>query len=210
MIHRIDAAELSREANLVGYTVTEHYTIRNSHFSRAAEVIVEATYKRGEGKTYKVLSRSGPSLLANSVVDRLLREEGQMSRGGARAQAVITSANYEMKLTGQAPVYGRTCDVIELNPKRKSPYLVKGRMWVDAADMTLVKIEGRPPASASFFEGRPQIVREYKRIDGIVLAVHNHATSRGFFVGQSTVDIEYRDYHVITSARGSPGPGARP
>ena len=40
MILRIDAAELSREASLVGYTVTEHYTIRNSHFSRRQEAIM--------------------------------------------------------------------------------------------------------------------------------------------------------------------------
>lgn len=41
LIRRIDAVELSREARLAGYTVTECYTIRNSHFSRPAEVTVE-------------------------------------------------------------------------------------------------------------------------------------------------------------------------
>ena len=85
-----------------------------------------------------------------------------MSRGPARAQAIITSANYDMKLIGQALADGTRCDVIELIPKRRSPYLLKGRMWVDAADMTLVKIEGKPPTSASFFKGRAQIVRTYR------------------------------------------------
>ena len=47
----------------------------------------------------------------------------------------------------------------------------------------------------------PQIVREYKLIDGFPLAVHSHAVSGNFFLGQSTVDIEYRDYRVITLAR---------
>ena len=199
LIHRIDSAELSRESRLAGYTVTEYYTIQNSHFSRPAEATVETTYKRGEGKTYKVLSRSGPSVLQNRVLDRMLYDESEMSRGRVREQAIITSANYNMRLMGQESVGGILCDIIELNPKRKSPYVLKGRMWVTAADTMLIKIEGRPPASASFFAGRPEIVREYKRLDGFAVAYHSHAVSESFFFGQSTVDIDYRDYHLIAS-----------
>lgn len=203
VIRRVDATELLREANLSGYTVTEYYTIKNSHFSRPAEVTVETTYKRGGGKTYKVVSRSGPSLLANTVMDRLLRDERDMSWGVPRERAIITSANYDMKLMSQETLDGRICDVIQLTPKRRSAYLLKGRMWVDAANMMLVKIEGRPPASVSFFEGRPLIVREYKMIDGFALALHSHAASGNFLFGQSTVDIEYRDYHLITTTGSS-------
>jgi hypothetical protein len=160
-------------------------------------VIVETTYTRGQGKTYKVLSRSGPSLLANGVIDRLLREETEMSRGRVREQAIITSANYEMKLAGHETVDGITCDVIELTPKRKSPHLLKGRIWVNAADATAVKIEGRPSASASFFEGRPHVLREYKKINGMAFAERIHAVSSSFLFGKSTVDIEYRDYRAM-------------
>jgi hypothetical protein len=95
LIRRIDSAELARETNLAGYTVTECYMIKNCHFSRSAEATVEMTYKRGEGKTYKVLSRSGPSLLQNAVLDGLIREESQMSRGRLRQQAIISELRYE-------------------------------------------------------------------------------------------------------------------
>ena len=201
LIRQIDQAELRRESNLTAYTVSEYYTIRNSHFSKPAEAMIETTYKRGEGKTYKVLSRSGPSLLRNRVLDRLLQEGTQMSRGRMHEQAIITSANYEMKLTGKEPVGGTLCDVLELTPKRKSPYLLKGRMWIDPAKMMIVKVEGKPPASASFFSGRPQVVREYKHLNGFALAHRSHAVSSSFLFGQSIVDIEYRDYHLIASAR---------
>jgi hypothetical protein len=201
LIRQIDQAELSRESKLTGYTVSEYYTIRNSHFSKPAEAIIETTYKRGQGKTYKVLSRSGPSLLRNRVLDRLLQEETQMSRGRMREQAIITSANYDMKLLGKELVSGIMCDVLELTPKRKSPYLLRGRLWVDPAKMMIVKVEGKPPASASFFSGRPQVVREYKHLEGFALAHHSHAVSSSFLFGQSIVDIEYRDYHLVGSAR---------
>jgi hypothetical protein len=201
LIRQIDQAELRRESKLTGYTVTEYYTIRNSRIGNPAEAIIETTYKRGQGKTYKVLSRSGPSLLRNRVLDRLLQEETQMSRGKMREQAIITSSNYDMKLVGKEPVGGILCDVLELTPRRKSPYLLKGRLWVDPAKMMIVKIDGKPPTSASFFSGRPQVVREYKHLEGFALAHHSHAVSSSFIFGQSIVDIEYRDYHLIGSAR---------
>ena len=52
VIREIDAVERNREASLVGYSVTEHYTIQNSHFQMAAEVVVQTVYKRAGGKTY--------------------------------------------------------------------------------------------------------------------------------------------------------------
>lgn len=201
LISQIDQAELRRENKLTAYTVSEYYTIKNSHFSKPAEAIIETTYKRGQGRSYKVLSRSGPSLLRNRVLDRLLQEETQMSRGRMHEQAIITSANYEMKLMGKESVGVIMCDVLELTPKRKSPYLLKGRLWVDPAEMMVVKIEGKPPASASFFSGRPQVVREYKHLDGFALAHHSHAVSSSFLFGQSIVDIEYRNYHLIAARR---------
>jgi hypothetical protein len=201
LIRRIDEAELRRESRLAAYTVTEYYTIENSHFSKPAEATIETTYKRGQGKTYKVLSRTGPLLLRNRVLDRVLQEERDMSRSKMREQAIITSANYDMKLVGKAPAAETVCDVLELIPRRKSPYLLKGRLWLDAARMMIVKIEGKPPTSASFFSGRPQIVREYEEVNGFPLAQHNHAVSSSFLFGRSTVDIEYRNYHVIASAR---------
>ncbi len=193
-------AESWREARLAGYTVVEYYTIKNSHFSRPVEARVQAQYRRGQGITYRVQSRSGPSLL-NRALDRLLEEESELSRGKARAQAVITSANYDMKPLGKERVNGTLCIEIELSPKRRSPYLLQGRLWVNASDMTVVKIEGKPPVSPSFFAGRPQIVRQYTEIDGFSLAELSHAVSHTFFFGESTVDIEYHDYCLITSSR---------
>jgi hypothetical protein len=201
LLRWIDQTELAREAKLAAYTVTEYYTITNSHFSRPAEATIETTYKRGQGKTYRILSRSGPSLLRNRVLDRLLQEESELSRGKAREQVILTSANYDMKLIGRDSLPGPVFDVVRLIPKRRSPYLLNGRLWVDPARMMIVKVEGKPPSSASFFIGRPQVVREYAQIDGFPLAQHSHAVSSSFFFGQSTIDIEYRNYHVITSKR---------
>jgi hypothetical protein len=200
VIRGVDQAELRRETDLAGYTVTEHYSIRNYRFSSAAEMMVATVYKKGEGKTYKVLSRSGSAMLQSSVFDRMLQEEKTMSRGDTRRQALVTSANYAMKLTGEETLSGRPCEVLELTPRKKSAHLLKGRAWVDSKDYSLVKIEGRPTASASFFVGRPLVTREYESVDGFSLARRSHAVSDGLFLGKTELTIEYNDYHVTTES----------
>src|SRR5437667_11050249 len=79
VIRAIDAAELRRETRLRGYTVTEHYTIKSSRFNHSAEMTVAVVYRRDQGKSYKILSRSGSAMLQSRVFDRLLHEEEAMS-----------------------------------------------------------------------------------------------------------------------------------
>jgi hypothetical protein len=149
IIRGIDSAERFRESNLRGYTVIEHYTISNSHFSSAAEIVVHTTYARDAGKTYQILSRTGPSILKDRVMDRILQEEAIMSRGSARARSLITSANYDMHLRGEASIDDKPVLAIDLTPRLKSPHLLKGKIWVDAKTKTVVRIEGQPKCFAT-------------------------------------------------------------
>lgn len=190
----IDRAQAAREEKVTGYTVTETYTLKNSRFSTPAEMVVNVTYVRGIGKTYQVVSRKGPSFLQSTVLDRMLREEEAMSKGELRTGALITSANYQLKPAGEQDIDGKMCERLELTPRRKSPHLLRGQAWVDAATHNLVRIEGKPAASLSFFAGTPQVVREYSQIDGFSFAHRSLAESQSFFLGHSELTIEYTNY----------------
>jgi hypothetical protein len=196
IVHLIDQSQWDREARLAGYVVTEHITIRNSRFGQPAEATVTTTYTRGAGKVYEVISRSGPAFLQTHVLDRLLREEADMSHGEQRNSALVTSGNYKMKGIGREVLDGRPCDLIELTPRVKSTHLLKGRAWVDTESHQLVRIEGKPTASPAFLAGRPEIVRDYAQIDGFSLATKSRALSDSFLLGKSELTIEYTDYRV--------------
>jgi hypothetical protein len=192
----VDRAQFAREENVTQYTVTETYKLRNSRFSDPAGMIVNVRYQKGLGKTYKVLTRTGPSFLQSAVLDRMLKEEEQMSRGDERKNALITSANYQMKLAGEKMLDGRLCDALELTPRRKSPHLLRGKAWVDASTHNLIRIEGKPAASLSFWAGTPNVVREYMEIGGFSFARRSLAVTEGFLLGRSELRVDYTDYHV--------------
>lgn len=192
----IDKAQLAREENVTGYTVTETYKLRNSRFSEPAEMVVNVTYAKGAGKTYKVVSRRGPSFLQSAVLDRMLKEEAEMSRGQMRTEALITSANYEMKLLGEAVIEGRRCKTVELTPRRKSPHLLIGKAWVDATTYNLIRIEGKPAASISFWAGAPNVIREYTEISGFSFARRSIAVTHGILLGRSEITVDYSNYDL--------------
>jgi hypothetical protein len=196
VIRGVDQAEVNRETNLTGYSVTGHYTVRSNRFQTSAEMTVAIVYRKGAGKSYQVLSRSGSSVLQTRVLDRLVQEEQEMSRGGIRQHVVVTSANYKMKLVSKEPVVGRSCEVLELSPLTKSPHLLRGRAWFDEEDHSLVRIEGRTAASASFWAGRPMIVRDYEKIEGFSMAKRSHALAETLLLGKTELTIEYSDYKI--------------
>ena len=198
LIRQIDNSENNRETNLTGYTVQERYTITNGHFDTPGVALVKVTYKLGQGKQYEVVSREGPGLLASKLLDSMLAEEKKLSLSENRKQALVTSANYTMTETGEEQLGKRACEVVAITPREKGPYLMNGRIWVDAKTKLLAKVEGVPTESPSFFAGKPNIVREYGEINGFALANHSHATTSGFFTGKTVVDIDYIDYQVFS------------
>ena len=101
-----------------------------------------------------------------------------------------------MHLIGEEKIGDTPCLALELMPKRKSPHLLAGKLWVDSRSKAVVRIDGQPLVGVSFFEGRPEVVRDYVLIDGFALAQRSHATSAGLIQGKTEITIVYDNYVV--------------
>jgi len=197
LMKRVDDAEVSREANLNGYTVTEHYSVfRHGDAHPDADTMVQTVYKKGQGKEYTVTSRNGSSLLQKYLIDRVLREEADVSKAGHRDAILVTSANYDMAFERAEPLLGRNCLVLKLTPKKKSPYLIDGEAWVDAKNYHLVRVEGKLSAKPSFFAGIPIIRRDYQELQGFAVATRSRSESSSMLLGSTVLSIEYQNYRV--------------
>jgi hypothetical protein len=206
-IDKIDASVAARDGNLLGYTVTELYRVYRGEDKThpAAEMTVKTTYNKESGKSYVILSQSGSELLLKEVLGRILDNERLMTQPGNRTQAVLTTANYSMTLKGDDVVDGRACRVVAIVPKKSSPYLFRGTIWVDAQDGAIVKLEGVAAKSASVLAGATQVSRQYANINGLPMATHAVAVAGSWLLGQTTIDIGYSGYEMtLRNAAGEP------
>jgi hypothetical protein len=200
VIQRVDAAVKARIDHVAGYTATEHYSVyRNKdEVHPVAEMTVRTTYRKDTGKSYKILSQSGSAIVRNLVLKKILDNEKTMTQPANEKQAWITSANYEMRLEAGGPraLDGRTCLVIHLTPKRKTPYLLEGVLWVDARDGSIVEVQGTAPESPSMFAGPSQVMRQYTEVSGYPEATHLRAVSDSRMFGRTIVTVDYTNYQI--------------
>ena len=208
VIRGIDASVTAREDHLIGYTATEHYVVyRNGDQQHpAAEMYVKTTYHSDTGKTYQILSETGSVLLRKQLLERMLDSEKTVTQPAIRRTALINSTNYDMAVKGTATQDGRPGLVMEIAPRRISPYLFRGQIWVDAQDYSIVRLEGITSKSPTVFASPTQVSRQYRMVNGFPMATHATASTAIFLVGQTTIAIDYTNYVLQVAANSTSHP----
>lgn len=202
VIQGIDRSVMRRDNNVLGYTVTERYTVfRNGDDAHpAAQMTVETTYTKDAGKSYQILSENGSALLRKEVLERAIENEKLLNQPANRAHELITSANYEMSVQGTEAVNGRGCFLVAIVPRKSAAYLFKGRIFTDEQTGDIVRLEGVASKSASLLTGPAQVVRNYAEMDGFPMATHASATVTSMLLGPTRVEIEYTGYEIRRAA----------
>jgi hypothetical protein len=200
VIRGIDRSVEARIERIVSYTATEHYAVyrNNDETHPAAEMTVKTTFRRDRGKSFEILSESGSQLMRSQVLHALLEQERQMSLPENRAAALVTSANYAMQLKSaeRQSLAGRQCVLLTLQPRRNTPYLFAGTLWVDAVDHSIVQLQGTAPKSHSMLTGPAEVLRQYEKQSGLPMATHARAVSKSFLLGRTVVQIDTSDYRI--------------
>jgi hypothetical protein len=201
IIQRIDAAVGLRSRAIARYTVQEQYNLyRNGASEPTAQETVQTVYTYAAGKQYTTIAQGGSSLFRSAVIDKLLAEEKDVNIVANREASWITSVNYEMQPQSEVvQLNGRACIVVLLKPRRKSPHLFAGKLWVDAADFTIVRLEGTPSETLSIFAGQSTVARDYAKFNGFAMATHAEGHSHSFLFGDTVLKIDYSGYRIELS-----------
>jgi hypothetical protein len=77
------------------------------------------------------------------VFKALLDSEVEAAAGKAKRDSSITPANYTFELLGEQDMDGFHTFVVNAIPKRKDKYLFEGKVWIEATEFAIVRIEGR-------------------------------------------------------------------
>jgi hypothetical protein len=200
VVRMIDAEVLHRFQSVLGFTDIEHYKVfrGGDETHVVAEMTAKDTYRKGAGKSYIVLSRSGSEIVQRYGLKPLLDNEERINNPATVAQSWFTSANYDMKLKpgGVVHLSGRDCFVLSISPKQKAPNMIDGTLWVDAHDGSIAQVEGVASKSPSPFAGTTHMMRQYTQIDGFPMATHARADSSSVLFGHTVIHIDYSDYSL--------------
>ncbi|MFZ0306400.1 MAG: hypothetical protein WAL75_27185 [Terracidiphilus sp.] len=200
VIRLVDAAVQKRVKHVLGFTDIEHYAVfrGKDETHPAAEMTVKVTYKKGVGKSYEVISKSGSEIVQHFGLRPLLDNEKIVNLPGNVEHSWFNSANYEMKLktASEQRLDGRDCYVLDVKAKRKASNMIDGELWVDAKDGSIAKLDGIASKSPSPFAGTTHMMRQYVEIDGYPMATHAQAESNSALFGRTVVVIDYSQYHL--------------
>jgi len=168
--------DAQRQFELAGYEAVRRYVAVNK--KRRAEMLVRVTCGIDGAKQFSILSEEGSGSIRKHVFYKLLQEETEASRRGTRNSTRLTPENYDFHLIGQETLETGPAYVLAVVPKTESKYLIDGKIWVDATDYAIVRIEGQPARNPSFWVHSIHFVHTYQKVHQFWFAASTHTSSQ--------------------------------
>jgi hypothetical protein len=176
---------------------------------RDAEMTVEATYDSPSTKSFKIISQSGSKLIIDRVFKRLLDSEKEAAEPEMHARVLLNRENYDIALVGfesssvsssGTNSSGKSSQyVLAVYPKAKTKYVYRGKVWIDATDFAVTRIDAEPAQNPSFWTKKNEIHHEYVKVQNFWLPRRNESISDIRLGGRATLTIEYNNYRVVDS-----------
>ncbi len=204
---KLQERNAQRAAALSGFDGTRVYSMKYRGFpsDRDAEMVVNVTYRAPDSKQFKIVSESGSKFIIDHVLKKLLEGEQEASNEENRRNTALSVENYNFTSAGYEATPDGAEYVLNLLPKTKNKFLYRGKIWVDANDFAVVRIEGEPAKNPSFWIKKTEIKHRYVKVNDFWLPAENRTESVIRLGGQAILSIEYKDYR-ITKAAPLPGP----
>jgi hypothetical protein len=155
---------------------------------------VEYNYDSAAGKTFRIVSQSGSKFLCEKVLKRAVDSEKEASQNTGATD--LTAANYRFHLAGSESLGGRPAYVLDVEPLVESKFLYRGKIWVDAADFALAKIEATPARNPSFWISRTLIQQSFAKTGDFWLPERNRSETKVRIGGTAVFTIDYGTYQI--------------
>jgi hypothetical protein len=194
IVTRMIAHDSERQAALHGYTAYRRYVLENRNRHKQAEMLVRMSCREDGSKQFEVVSEDGWGGAMKHVFPRLLEAEIEAARPDLRERSRITPENYTFETTGTDDVRGRLAYVVSIEPKTSNKYLARGRIWVDADEYAIVRVEGQPAKNPSFWFKSVHFVHEYDKKGPFWFPVSDRSVTDVRIFGTTEMRIEYFDY----------------
>ena len=183
-----------RNDELREYTANRAYRVSDPRGKIHAAKQGRMEFHAPDVKRFTTTGEEGSGIVRRLALNPLISSEIKAAAGKDHHDSAITPANYRLKLLGEEDVRNYSCYVLQATPTRIDKYLFEGKVWVDKQDFAVVRIEGHPAASLSFWIKRADFVRDYQRVDGFWLPHRDETVVQVRIYGRKVLTIDHQDY----------------
>jgi hypothetical protein len=195
------AKNIERAKALHAYQAIRTYRVEYKGFpsGRNAEMVVDVKYQAPGSKAFTIRSVTGSQLIIDKVFKKLLEAEQEALATEAQRRSALNSHNYDFtmdayEITPSGPMY-----VLKVEPRTTNKFLYRGRIWVDAKDFAVVRLEGEPSKNPSFWTKNSEIEQVYMKVKDFWLPARNHSITLIRLGGRAELTIEYNDYQITAA-----------
>ncbi len=149
---------------------------------------VRTDFSVASGLLYEVTAEGGSGYIRSRVLRSLLDEEQRLIARRGESGVALTTDNYEFTPEG---IDEEGLAIVRMRPLRKDRSLIAGRMFM-TVDGDLRRVEGRLAKNPSFWVTRVNVIRSYRRINGVLMPVSLNTTAQLRLLGASELRMTYR------------------
>ncbi|HWR15442.1 MAG TPA: hypothetical protein VN577_11485 [Terriglobales bacterium] len=205
VVRNLTEMNLHRAQSLHGFQGTRVYRAVYRGFGgpRSAEMSVNVKYLSPGTKEFTILSATGSKLIVDRVFKKLLEAEKEALAPRIQQRSALTEDNYRFTLIDCEIDGAGASYVFEVEPRSRDKFLYRGRIWVDAKDFAVIRLEGEPARNPSFWTKKAEIVQAYMKVNDFWLPAHNRSVTAIRLGGHAELTIEYTDYQITGAGMGS-------
>lgn len=198
VVRNLKQMNRNRAEALHSYQGSRTYRVEYRGFpgNRSADMAVAVKYLSPGSKDFVIESVSGSGLIIDKVFKKLLEAEKEALVAESQRRSALTEENYKFTLVGYERGLPNSLYVLEVEPLTKEKFLYRGKIWVDAVDFAVVRMEVTPAKNPSFWTRNSQIEQVYKKVGEFWLPASNKSVSSIRLGGHAELTILYVDYRI--------------
>jgi len=201
VIQRVVEMNAARAKALDTYSSIRSYHLECHCLShKKADMVVRADYKAPDQKEFTIVSESGSGTVRNKVFKKLLEAEQESMREQNQQRSAITPENYSFELVDYQKTDSDEFYVLAATPRTKNKFLIRGRLWVNAKDFAVTRVEGQPAQNPSWWTERTDFKRSYQKIGEFWLPDSNESTTKVRIFGTAVLTITYGEYQITEAS----------
>jgi outer membrane lipoprotein-sorting protein len=193
---------LRRARALTAYQGTRVYHLEYRGFlsSKTADMVVDVKYRAPGKKEFSIRAESGSRLIIDRVFKRMLQTEEDAVTEENQNRIALNQENYRFTLADVESTIAGPSYVLLVEPRTDNKLLYRGRIWVNAEDFAVERMEVSPAKSPSFWTKETKIEQVYAKVGDFWLPAMNRSGSEIRLGGHANFTIDYRDYKITGAA----------